>query len=129
MISLWLNEPWYAALGLIILIPLVLFIVLFLNFYLPQRNPYEEKLSPYECGMNPLGSAREKFSVQFILVGILFLVFDLEILFLFPFLVSFYYISFYGYWIVITFLIILTIGLVYELSSGVLDFSRTEENS
>ena len=124
MLSLWFNEPWFTGLSLIILIPLILLIILPLNFYLPQKNAYEEKLSPYECGMNPLGSAREKFSVQFILVGILFLVFDLEILFLFPFLVSFYYISFYGYWIVITFLIILTIGLVYELSSGVLSAKK-----
>ena len=112
------------SIWLLIIIPLILLVVLILNFYLPKFSSTSEKLSPYECGMNPLGSAREKFSVQFILVGILFLVFDLEILFLFPFLVSFYYISFYGYWIVITFLIILTIGLVYELSSGVLSAKK-----
>lgn len=64
---------------------------------LAVNKPDVEKLSPYECGMNPLGTAREKFSVQFFLVGILFLIFDLEVLLLFPYGAVVFNSSFYGY--------------------------------
>jgi len=72
----------------------------------------------------PLGDARQKFSVQFYLVAILFIIFDLEILFLFPFAVSLYEVSLIGFWIIIIFLIILTIGFVYEWFKGALKFTK-----
>ena len=79
--------------------------------------------------MNPAGDARQKFSIQFFLVGILFLIFDLEVIFLFPFAVSLYYLSFYGFWIAIIFLIVLTIGFVYEYSTGALKFHNPSTSS
>lgn len=80
-------------------------------------------------GFTPLGDARQKFSVQFYLVAILFIVFDLEVLFLFPFAVSLYEVSLMGFWIVILFLVILTIGFVYEWSKGALKFTKDPSTS
>jgi NADH-quinone oxidoreductase subunit A len=96
--------------------------LLSLSLLLAENKPDTQKLSPYECGMNPLGTAREKFSIQFFLIAILFIIFDLEIIFLFPFSTALYHISFYGFWIVMVFLAILTIGFIYEFSKGALKF-------
>lgn len=106
--------------------PIFVVILLTLNFFLAVNKPDIQKLSPYECGMNPLGTAREKFSIQFFLIAILFIIFDLEVIFLFPFTTALYYSSFYGFWVVILFLIILTIGFIYEFSKGALKFVPTK---
>jgi NADH:ubiquinone oxidoreductase subunit 3 (subunit A) len=109
---------------LVLFIPVLAVALLLVNTVLAVNKPYSEKVSPYECGFTPLGDARQKFSVQFYLVAILFIVFDLEVLFLFPFAVSLYEISTMGFWVVIFFLIILTIGFVYEWSKGALKFAK-----
>ena len=109
---------------LVLFIPVLAVILLVANLLLAVNKPYSEKVSPYECGFTPLGDARQKFSVQFYLVAILFIVFDLEVLFLFPFAVSLYEISSLGFWVVIFFLIILTVGFVYEWSKGALKFAK-----
>ena len=96
--------------------------LLLLNKLVSVNKPYAEKVSPYECGYSPVGDTRGKFSIQFYLVGILFLIFDLEVLFLFPFAVTLYQASLYGFWFVFIFIFVLTIGLVYELSKGALVF-------
>ena len=114
---------------LVLFIPVLAVILLLVNTVLAVNKPYSEKVSPYECGFTPLGDARQKFSVQFYLVAILFIVFDLEVLFLFPFAVSLYEISTMGFWIVILFLIILTIGFVYEWSKGALKFTKDPSTS
>jgi NADH-ubiquinone oxidoreductase chain 3 len=113
----------------IIFTPIFVISLLLINFIVAINQPDSEKLSPYECGMNPLGDARSKFSIQFFLVAILFLIFDLEIIFLFPFAVSLYHVSFYGFWIVIIFLIVLTIGFIFEFSIGALKFHNPSKNS
>jgi NADH-quinone oxidoreductase subunit A len=87
-------------------------------------NPDAAKVSPYECGMNSVSDARQKFQVSFFLVALLFIVFDSEILFLYPFVVSLYHISFFGFWVAMVFILILTIGFVYELGKGALDYSK-----
>jgi len=82
-----------------------------------------EKVSPYECGFNPFDeSQRYKFDVSFYLIGLLFLVFDLEVSFLFPWAISLSWINFYGFLTMLVFLIILTIAFVYEWLSGSLDW-------
>jgi len=73
--------------------------------------PEIEKLSAYECGFNPYGDARHKFEIKFYLVGILFIIFDLEIIFLFPWLISFHSLNVYGVYVMLAFLLILTIAL------------------
>nr|YP_010480821.1 NADH dehydrogenase subunit 3 [Gongronella sp. w5]UVN15645.1 NADH dehydrogenase subunit 3 [Gongronella sp. w5] len=113
----------------ILFIPVLVLVLLVVNTLLAVNKPYSEKVSPYECGFTPLGDARQKFSVQFYLVAILFIVFDLEVLFLFPFAVSLYEVSLMGFWVVILFLVVLTIGFVYEWSKGALKFTKDPSTS
>ena len=107
-----------------VLVPVIILVLLLLNLFLSTHNPNSEKLSPYECGFVAIGDTRAKFSVEFYLVGILFLVFDLELLFLYPLAVSLYQISTYGFFIALIFLILLTIGFIYEFGKGALKFSK-----
>nr|WNH18559.1 NADH dehydrogenase subunit 3 [Rhinesomus triqueter] len=110
----------------IIIIAIALSSILALvSFWLPQMNPDHEKLSPYECGFDPLGTARLPFSLRFFLVAILFLLFDLEIALLLPLpwgdqllspLLTFFWAS--------TVLILLTLGLIYEWLQGGLEWAE-----
>jgi NADH-quinone oxidoreductase subunit A len=86
------------------------------------RNPDPEKISPYECGFEPFSDARVKFEVRFYLVSILFIIFDLEIAFLFPWAVSLGNIGIYGFWSMMVFLGVLTIGFIYEWKKGALEW-------
>jgi NADH-quinone oxidoreductase subunit A len=86
------------------------------------KNPDTEKVSAYECGFNAFDDARMKFDVRFYLVSILFIIFDLEIAFLFPFAVALGDIGVFGYWSVMTFLGVLTVGLIYEWKKGALEW-------
>jgi len=81
-----------------------------------------EKVSPYECGFNPFEDARQKFQVKFYLVAILFLIFDLEVSFLFPWSITLNKQGLLGYWTMFIFLLILTIGFVYEWKKGALEW-------
>ena len=85
-------------------------------------NPDKEKNSAYECGFEPFESARLKFDVRFYLVAILFIIFDLEIAFLFPWAISLGQIGLYGFWSMMLFLFILTVGFIYEWKKGALDW-------
>nr|YP_010892847.1 NADH dehydrogenase subunit 3 [Nannoperca oxleyana]WJQ22551.1 NADH dehydrogenase subunit 3 [Nannoperca oxleyana] len=100
-------------------------LLVFVSFWLPQMTPDHEKLSPYECGFDPLGSARLPFSLRFFLVAILFLLFDLEIALLLPLpwgdqltspLMTFLWAS--------TVLVLLTLGLIYEWTQGGLEWAE-----
>ena len=86
------------------------------------RNPDAEKVSAYECGFNAFDDARMKFDVRFYLVSILFIIFDLEIAFLFPWAVSFGGLSDAAFWSMIVFLGVLTVGFAYEWKKGALDW-------
>jgi NADH-quinone oxidoreductase subunit A len=86
------------------------------------RKPYAEKLSPYECGFEPFQDARHPFDVRFYLVAILFIIFDLEVAFLFPWAVSLSQIGLFGFVSMMGFLGVLTIGFVYEWRKGALDW-------
>jgi len=86
------------------------------------RNPDPEKVSAYECGFNAFDDARMKFDVRFYLVSILFIIFDLEIAFLFPWAVAFKDISMIGFWSMIIFLGVLTVGFAYEWKKGALEW-------
>lgn len=92
------------------------------SYIVSVKEPDSEKVSVYECGFDPFGSSRVPFSVKFFLVGILFLIFDLEISFLFPWCVVYNQIELFGFWIMYLFLVILTIGLVYEWVKGGLEW-------
>jgi|TARA_B110000305_G_scaffold242213_1_gene321347 NADH-quinone oxidoreductase subunit A len=92
------------------------------SFVLAVNNPDSEKLSTYECGFEPFDDARMKFDVRFYLVAILFIIFDLEVAFLFPWAISFNDIGLYGYFSMMIFLFVLTIGFVYEWKKGALEW-------
>ena len=93
-----------------------------LNFVFSPKNPDPEKLSAYECGFEPFNDSRMEFDVRFYLVAILFIIFDLEIAFLFPWAISLGKIGLYGYLSMLVFLFILTIGFIYEWKKGALDW-------
>jgi NADH-quinone oxidoreductase subunit A len=93
-----------------------------LPFFLAKNKPDNEKLSSYECGFEPFGDARAKFDVKFYLVAILFIIFDIEIMFLFPWAITLGKIGLYGFCSMMIFLFILTIGFIYEWKKGALDW-------
>ena len=106
-----------------------LFIAIFLsigfvvaNLLAAPSNPDPEKLSAYECGFEAFDDARSKFDVKFYLVSILFIIFDLEIAFLFPWAVSLSNIGALGFYSMMFFLFILTVGFIYEWKNGALDW-------
>ena len=92
------------------------------SFVLARQNPDSEKLSPYECGFAAFDDARRKFDVRYYLVAILFIIFDLEIALLIPWAVSLGKIGAFGFWSMMGFLGILTIGFVYEWKKGALEW-------
>ncbi len=91
-------------------------------FLIAVSNPDPEKVSAYECGFDAFDDARMKFDVRFYLVAILFIIFDLEVAFLFPWAVAFKEVGTLGFWAVMVFLGILTIGFIYEWRKGALEW-------
>lgn len=89
---------------------------------LGPHKPDKAKLSPYECGFSPFEDARLPFDVRFYLVAILFIIFDLETAFLFPWAVSLHRIGWFGFWAMIMFLAILVVGFIYEWKKGALEW-------
>jgi len=91
-------------------------------FIIAFQRPDPEKLSAYECGFNAFDDARMKFDVRFYLVSILFIIFDLEVAFLFPWAITFKELGAFGFWSMMVFLAVLTIGFVYEWRKGALEW-------
>ena len=96
-------------------------VIVLASFVAARQNPDAEKLSPYECGFEPFSDARSKFDVRFYLVSILFIIFDLEVAFLFPWAVTLGRIGLFGFWSMIVFLGVLTVGFIYEWKKGALE--------
>ena len=115
---------------LFIFVPILSLILLGLNFLFAVHRPDEQKVSAYECGYNViLGQTRSVFHIHFYVVAMLFLIFDLEILLIYPYTISAYYNNIYGLIIMLIFFILLTAGLVYELGKKALNiYSRQYEN-
>jgi len=112
-------------------IPIIIFIVLasgmallivLASWIIGKNKPDDQKLSPYECGFDAFEDTRSQFDVRFYLVAILFIIFDLEVAFLFPWAVSLGSIGMIGFWSMIVFLIVLTVGFIYEWKKGALDW-------
>ena len=111
--------------------PIIIFLIIalglscafiLLNFIVSPNNPDPEKLSAYECGFEAFDDSRMEFDVRFYLVAILFIIFDLEIAFLFPWAISLSNLGSLGFWSMMIFLFILTIGFIYEWKRGALDW-------
>jgi NADH-quinone oxidoreductase subunit A len=97
-------------------------IALLASYVIAQQRPDSEKLSAYECGFEAFDDARRQFDVRFYLVSILFIIFDLEVAFLFPWAISLGEIGLFGFWSMIVFLAVLTIGFIYEWRKGALEW-------
>jgi NADH-quinone oxidoreductase subunit A len=111
--------PLAVFLGVALAICVAMMIAPFLAAY---QNPDGEKLSTYECGFNAFDDARMKFDVRFYLVAILFIIFDLEVAFLFPWAITFGELGWLGFWSMMMFLAVLTIGFIYEWRKGALEW-------
>jgi len=92
------------------------------SYVLARQRPDSEKVSAYECGFEAFDDARSKFDVRFYLVAILFIIFDLEVAFLFPWAISLGEIGLFGFWSMVVFLGLLTIGFLYEWKKGALEW-------
>ena len=121
MLTEFLNEYLSIIIFLIISLGLSIGFIL-VNFIFSPKNPDPEKLSAYECGFEPFQDSRMEFDVRFYLVAILFIIFDLEIAFLFPWAISLGNIGILGFSSMMIFLFILTIGFIYEWKKGALDW-------
>lgn len=107
-----------------ITILLILTILYLLSFILSINNRNIEKLLPYECGLEPIGDARGEFNIIYYIIGLLYLIFDLEILFLYPFAASLWLLNTYiGFITVLLFFIILTLAFIYEWFAGALNLN------
>ncbi len=97
-------------------------VIVVASMVVARQKPDSEKLSPYECGFEPFDDARSKFDVRYYLVAILFIIFDLEVAFLFPWAVSLGRIGLFGFWSMVVFLGVLTVGFIYEWKKGALEW-------
>jgi NADH-quinone oxidoreductase subunit A len=115
--------PYYLPLVIFIAVAFAICVVLLaVPFVIAYKQPDPEKLSAYECGFNAFDDARMKFDVRYYLVAILFIIFDLEVSFLFPWAVAFGDLGLYGYWSMMIFLGVLTVGFIYEWRKGALEW-------
>jgi NADH-ubiquinone oxidoreductase chain 3 len=110
---------------LFIIVPVLALLLLGLNLLLSPSVPDEAKVSVYECGFLTIPlQTRSTFQIHFYIVALLFLIFDLEIIFLYPISVSLYQVSFYGFSIAIVFFIVLTVGFILEIGSGAISLEK-----
>jgi NADH-quinone oxidoreductase subunit A len=98
--------------------------ILAVSAWVGVRRPSAEKMAPYECGIPPVGDARERFSVAFFLIGLDFILFDVETAFLYPWAVVYKDLKWFGFWAMLLYVVILAAGYVYAWKKGALDWSR-----
>ena len=121
MLTLYYTE--FYKIGFFFIFSFLLgFIILFASFRLSLYNPDTEKLSAYECGFDPYGNARNVFDIRFYLVAILFIIFDLEAVYFFPWCVSYSFLGIDGFWAMLDFIIELLIGFIYAWKVGALEW-------
>ena len=99
--------------------------IVLLSWLIGQRKPTRAKMSPYECGMAPIGDARERFSVKFYMVAMLFILFDVEAIFLYPWAIILKDLKMFGFWEMLVYVGIVLVGFFYVWKKGVLDWGVT----
>ena len=117
-------ENWIPVLVFFILVTGFAIVSLFGSWLLGMRKPRPEKLVPYECGMQPVGTARERFSVKFYLIAMLFLLFDIEAVFFFPWAVVYRDLKLYGFFEMLVFIAAILGGYIYVWKKGALEWER-----
>lgn len=116
--------------NLFVIIPIINILLLAINFILAPHKPYKEKKTPFECGYHSfLAQNRTQFTISFFLFGILFLLFDIEIVIIYPITVSSYFNAGYGIFVVIIFVLVLALGFVFELGKGALKIDTKQQSS
>ena len=113
-------EVYFPIFVLIFLVTGVAILILALSYLFGRRVPTKEKLSPYECGVQPIGDARGRFSVKFYLIAILFIIFDIEVVFLYPWAVIYRKLKLFGLVEMGIFILILLVGYFYIIKKGAL---------
>jgi NADH:ubiquinone oxidoreductase subunit 3 (subunit A) len=121
--SMYFNQEYYNILILFLFSTSLAFIILFASFFLSNSNPDPEKLSAYECGFDPYEDARNVFDIRFYLVAILFLVFDLEAIYFFPWAVCLSFLNSTGFFGMLDFIVELLVGFIYVWEIGVLNWN------
>jgi NADH-quinone oxidoreductase subunit A len=117
-------DNWAAILLFLILVTGFGVVSLVMSYVFGVKKPNPVKLSPYECGLNPIGTARERFSVKFYLVAMLFLLFDIEAVFLFPWAVVYRQLKLFGFFEMLLFIAAILAGYVYVWKKGALEWER-----
>jgi NADH-quinone oxidoreductase subunit A len=117
-----LLRDWFPILTFLVIAGVIAMAMVAASIVLARQRPDSEKLSPYECGFEPFEDARIRFDVRYYLVAILFIIFDLEVAFLFPWAVSLGDIGMFGFWSMMVFLAVLTVGFIYEWRKGALEW-------
>jgi NADH-ubiquinone oxidoreductase chain 3 len=113
---------------LILLVCVIALLFIFINLIFAPHNPYQEKSSAFECGFHNFLQTRFPFNISFYIYGLLFLLFDLEIFLVFPYAVSSYKNEFYGLLVLLIFLIVVTLGFVFELGKDALNIPTRQQN-
>ena len=123
--NFYIYNPNYTILLISIIISFILGIVIFfLFFFMAIQNPDIEKTSAYECGFEPFEDARNKLDVRFYIIAILFIIFDIEIIYLFQWSISLYALGFQSFWAMIFFISLLTLGFLYEILKQALNWQQ-----
>ena len=99
-----------------------------LSYLIGQHKPNKSKMSPYECGMEPVGDVRQRFSVKFYLVAMLFILFDVEAVFLYPWAIVLKKLRMFGFWEMMTYVLVILVGFIYVWKKGVLDWNKTSRD-
>jgi NADH:ubiquinone oxidoreductase subunit 3 (subunit A) len=123
IVSLFIKFEYYILFIHFLVSILLGCIILFFSYFLVSQKPDVEKLSSYECGFDPFGDARNPFNIHFYLVGILFIIFDLEITYLFPWAISLDNTGVFGFFSMLFFLGVLAFGFIYEWLKGALNWT------
>jgi len=98
--------------------------IVVLSWLVGQRRPTRAKMSPYECGMTPVGDTREPFNVKFYMVAMMFILFDVEAIFLYPWAVILRELKMFGFWEMVVYIAIVLVGFFYIWKKGVLDWGK-----
>ncbi len=117
-------QSWAPILAFLILVSGFAVVSVIMSYVLGVKNPNPRKLAPYECGMQPTGTARERFSVKFYLVAMLFLLFDIEAVFLFPWAVVYRDLGLFGFFEMVLFIAAILAGYIYVWKKGALEWER-----
>ncbi|MGB8656710.1 MAG: NADH-quinone oxidoreductase subunit A [Candidatus Zixiibacteriota bacterium] len=122
-------ETYFPIFVLIFLVSMIALVILGLSYLLGKRVPTKEKLATYECGNKPIGDARARFSVKFYLIAILFIIFDIEVVFLYPWAVIYKRLALFGLIEMGVFLLILLAGYFYVIKKGALEWEESGETT